>query len=170
MIESDLNAKIEKAEANWNEVVHGAPDGNAWGFFSYGDACGAIGGGVGMFTWFDSRAELLEFIASTLPCSPPGPSEADVDTVEAETRQIIDALSVGKLEDSEAVARLNRVLASFSHIEWIGTFEALLSGPHEYASLVRGHFRGRDADRNDTSPIQPQETTDFQDFLMTWGV
>ena len=169
MFESDLHAKIEKAEANWNAVVHGAPDGNAWGFFSYGDACGAIGGGVGMFTWFDSRAELLEFIASTLPYSPPGPSGADVDTVEAETRQIVDAMSVGELDDSAAVARLNGVLASFSQIKWIGTFEALLSGSHEYASLVRERFRGSDADGNDTSPIQPQETADFRDFLMTWG-
>jgi hypothetical protein len=50
---------------------------NSLGFFGYGDAPGAIGGGYGLFHWFGSRGALLDHLADHLTYESPGQSDTD---------------------------------------------------------------------------------------------
>ena len=168
---SDFSVKAEKALSKWQSVVQGDPGNNVWGFFSFGDAPAAIGGGVGTFVWFSNRDEMLSFIADTLPYEPPGASDADWQAVALETTVITDQMKSKEIDDEAGVNKLNSILKTFSQIEWMGTKEDLLSGSHRYAVEVRSAFRdSKDADARPREPIQQDEEHAFYEFLDGWGI
>jgi hypothetical protein len=168
MAEDDFEERAERAEASWGEVSSGAPpDDHAWGFFSYGDAPAAIGGGVGMFTWFADRASMLSFIEETLPYHPPGRADQDPDEIASETAVVVEKMRIGTFADHEGIQHLNKVLKTCSQLKWIGTVTDLLSDDHTYALEVRSAFR---SDEDDRGPISEDEKDDFFDFLDTWGI
>ena len=170
MSDDNFQARIEQAETNWQSAAQGNPGDNTWGFFSYGDAPGGIGGGVGTFIWFPNRNEMLDFIATTLPYSPPGRSDQDWGSVASRTAAIVEEMKQGTIEDLVGVERLNEVLKTFSQIEWTGTFSELLTAEHSYATEVRAAFRNEDEDETSSAPIQPEEEEAFREFLETWGI
>ena len=49
MSDQDIDKLVEQAEQNWQGITHGNPNGKKWGFFSYGDAPPAMGGGWEVF-------------------------------------------------------------------------------------------------------------------------
>lgn len=181
MSDDILQARIDQAEANWHSCGQGDPELNSWGLFSYGDAPGGLGGGVGGFLWFPTRIEMLEFIASTLPYCPPGPISRDCEAVASETAAIIEQMKCGNVTDPVGIAELNKTLKHFSQITWTGTFRELLTEPHPYAVLVRTAFRSEShgqAESDDPveageqasgAPIPPAEEPAFREFLGTWG-
>jgi hypothetical protein len=167
----DLEERCERAEASWGEVSSGAPpDDHEWGFFSYGDAPAAIGGGSGMFTWFPDRASMLSFIEETLPYHPPGQATLDPDEIASETAVVVEKMRIGTLTDHEGIQHLNKVLKTCSQLKWIGTVTDLLSDDHTYALEVRSAFRSDDDDEANSGPISEDEKDDFFDFLDTWGI
>jgi hypothetical protein len=169
--EDDLDDRAERAEASWQEVSSGAPPDDAeWGFFSYGDAPAAIGGGVGMFTWFPDRASMLEFIEETLPYYPPGQSNLDADEIAENASAVVEKLRLGTLTDEDGRQHLNKVLETCSQLNWIGTVENLLSGNHPYVVQVREAFREDDEEESEGVPISEDEKEDFYEFLETWGI
>ncbi|MFM7165023.1 MAG: hypothetical protein ACKO3T_07210 [Planctomycetaceae bacterium] len=170
MSDDKLQARIDRAESNWNSGAQGDPGTYTWGLFSYGDAPGAMGGGVGMFIWFPSRNDLLDFIASTLPYSPPGPTSLDCEAVASETAAIVENMKCGRLADPDGIAQLNKVLQHFSQITWAGTFTQLLTEPHPYAQEVRAAFRMEDRDIWSDDAITEAEEPAFRGFLNMWGI
>jgi hypothetical protein len=170
MSDDDLQSRIEQAETNWQSVAQGNPGDNTWGFFSYGDAPGGIGGGVGMFIWFPDRNEMLDFIATTLPYYPPGRGDLDWGSVASQSAAIVEEMKSADIDDAVGVERLNEVLRTFSQIEWTGTFEELLRGGHSYATEVRAAFRNEDEEGSSGAPIQPDEQEAFCEYLETWGI
>lgn len=164
-----LEARVEAAEASWQDVQQGRPDGHTWGFFSYGDAPGAIGGGIGAFAWFPDRDSMLRFISATLPYSPPGQAALDPDEIAANTEAIVTQLLAGAISDSEGIARLNSVLRTCSQIQWMGTVDDLLQGDHPYALEVRQAFRDDDENEPSSGPVGDSEREDFFEFLEEWG-
>ena len=173
MTEDDLEERVERAEASWQEVSSGAPpDDYAWGFFSYGDAPASIGGGVGMFTWFPDRASMLAFIEETLPYYPPGRSNLDPDEIATETASVVEKLRIGTVTDHSGIQHLNKVLKTCSQFNWIGTVTDLLAGDHPYAVEVRSAFRSDDDSEGDTEgePIDEDEKEEFFEFLESWGI
>ncbi len=169
--EDDLDERIERAEASWQEVSSGAPPDDAeWGFFSYGDAPPAIGGGVGMFTWFPDRNSMLEFIEHTLPYFPPGQSNLDFDEIAENTAVVVEKIRLGAISDLDGIKELNEVLVTCSQLNWIGTVTDLLTGNHPYAIEVRAAFRDDDDEDADGGPIDEDEKEDFFEFLESWGI
>jgi hypothetical protein len=169
--EDDLDDCAERAEASWQEVSSGAPPENCeWGFFSYGDAPPAIGGGVGMFTWFSDRASMLEFIEETLPYYPPGQSDLDANEIAGNASAVVEKLRLGTLTDEDGRQQLNKVLETCSQLNWIGTVSDLLSGKHPYVVEVRKTFRDDEDDDADGGPIGEEEKEEFFAFLDTWGI
>ncbi len=76
----------------------------------------------------------------------------------------------GDLDDMVATDRLNEALRNFSQIKWIGTFDDLLGGSHEYARLVPTEFRDSDEESTELSgPIDESELTNFKEFIALWG-
>ena len=169
--DDDLEERIERAEASWQEVSSGAPPEDCeWGFFSYGDAPPAIGGGVGMFTWFPDRNSMLEFIEHTLPYNPPGQSDLDPDEIAENTAAVAEKLRLGTLGDLDGLKELNEVLVTCSQLDWMGTVDDLLSGNHPYAVHVRQAFRDDEDEEAEGGPIKEDEKEEFFEFLETWGI
>jgi hypothetical protein len=171
MTKDNLQEKIEIANSLWETAVSVPEKVNWWGFYAYGDAPGAIGGGFGSFIWFDQRSDMLEFIAQVLPYSPPGRSDLDWGNVAQETAAIVEQMSTQEIDDQAAVSQLNSALASFSQFEWIGTFADLLAGQHQYAKSVREEYWSmqEDSEENSSKPINDEVIGDFKDFLSEWG-
>lgn len=169
MSDYSLEKRIEKAENNWQSDELSNPRVNPFGFFCYSDASAAIGGGVGMFTWFPDRISMLDFIAETLPYCPPGQMGLDWGSVALGTEAIINEMKLGSIDDSTGVQRLNSVLKTFSQIEWLGTLNELLSGDHPYATQVRMEFRDQEDEQKSDKPIQIEEQESFFEFLAAWG-
>ena len=171
MSDDDLDSRIEQAEASWQEVSSGPPsDDCEWGFFSYGDAPPAIGGGVGMFTWFQDRNSMLDFIADTLPYYPPGQASLDPDEIAENTAAVVEKLRLGTISDLDGIKELNEVLVTCSQINWMGTVTDLLAGNHPYAIEVRQAFREDDEEETEGGPISTDEKEDFFEFLESWGI
>jgi hypothetical protein len=169
--DDDLHERIERAEASWQEVSSGAPpEDSEWGFFSYGDAPPAIGGGVGMFTWFPDRNSMLEFIEHTLPYNPPGQSDLDPNEIAENTAAVVEKLRLGTIGDLDGLKELNEVLVTCSQLDWMGTVDDLLSGNHPYAVHVRQAFRGDEEEEAEGGPIEEDEKEEFFEFLETWGI
>ena len=123
-----------------------------------------------MFIWFPNRHEMLDFIATTLPYSPPGRSDPDWGPVAAITTAIVEEMISGTIDDAVGVERLNETLQTCSQIKWTGTFNELLTREHSYAIKVRMAFRDEDGDDTSGDPIQPNEKKAFCEFLETWGI
>jgi hypothetical protein len=171
MSNDDLEKKIEDANSRWEKTVS-VPEEVDWhGFYAYGDAPAAIGGGFGSFIWFSHRSEMLDFIKHVLPYSPPGRSDLDWEKVAHETSDIIDQMNQKQIDDKTGISQLNTALASFSQIEWMGTFGDLLGGEHHYAKNVREEFSSmlESADGETSAPIKDDAIEDFKEFLSTWG-
>lgn len=169
--DDDLDERIERAEASWQEVSSGAPpDDCEWGFFSYGDAPPAIGGGVGMFTWFPDRNSMLEFIEHTLPYFPPGQSNLDFDEIAENTAVVVEKIRLGAISDLVGIKELNEVLVTCSQLNWMGTVNDLLTGNHPYAIEVRAAFREDGEEETGGGPVSKDEKEDFFEFLESWGI
>lgn len=165
----DLEARVKDAEARWQATVLGNPGECEWGFFSYGDAPAAIGGGIGMFAWFSDRQSMLDFIASSLPYCPPGPSHLDPDEVATRTSTIVAKLKLGTVSDPEGINELNTALVNCSQLTWMGTVTDLLTGDHPYALEVRQAFHDSVDDEPSSAPIDEGRTQEFFEFLQEWG-
>lgn len=176
MSDDMLEILIDKANDNWQSAMQGnptdlsGPADKIWGFFSYGDAPPAIGGGTGVFVWFPDRISMLEFIKETLPYSPPGQYGLDWDEVAKNTATIIENMKVGSVTDCDGIRSLNEVLKTFSQIEWLGTFDELMNGDHPYITEVREEFRLRETGKKSNRPIKPEELDALREFLTDWGI
>jgi hypothetical protein len=170
MADDELQERIEQAEANWQDATSGNPGQLEWGFFCYGDASPAIGGGDGMFTWFPDRNAMLAFIEESLPYCPPGPAHIDADEVARKTAAVVEKLRTGSLADHDGIQQLNAILKGFSQLTWIGTVTDLLKGDHPYATTVRSQFRQGDGEENNGGPILEREKQGFFEFLESWGI
>lgn len=77
MSEVEMDRLSEEAQDVALAASEFVPKHESWGFESYGDASGGIGGGVGGFLWFDSREALPgeqladRHVSSALHCSVP---------------------------------------------------------------------------------------------------
>jgi hypothetical protein len=168
--EEELQNSIDQANDLWAKLERGPENGTWWGFYAYGDAPPAIGGGFGGFVWFPERDEMLEFIRLALPYSPPGRSDLDWGKVARETSEIVDQMKNGDLTDVTATTLLNGVLQTFSQFEWMGTFNNLLEGQHRYAIEVRKEFRSQlESSVKPSSQIEEGEFSEFKEFIEVWG-
>jgi hypothetical protein len=138
---NEYDVRTERAQAAGNEAQDRDPREHPFGFYSYGDAAGAIGGGVGAFLWFPTRESLLAYFSEHLTYQNPGPASSDETKVDASVRSALATFegSGGPLESLIPV--LNPILRNYSQIEWIGEFKDLAAGEQEFEKGVRTSFR-----------------------------
>ena len=110
------------------------------GFFSRGDAIGAIGGGMGAFLWFPSFSELYQFLANYFVVLSPGQCDLDHKKVFNEVARIVKQLAEGKTNKETAIQKINKAAQHFSQIEWIGEMEDLTGGGSDFAKKLREYF------------------------------
>jgi hypothetical protein len=108
--------QMEKDQQNQNE--------DTWGMFSYGDAPPAIGGGMGVFCWFDSRDELLDFIVKTLPFCPPGPGSDNP----IETAKLVNVITIPS-------PKFKLILHEFCRFLRLGRYDHQLKMYHHFCPV-----------------------------------
>lgn len=171
MTDEEYDAICEQADKLWLEAHDEKPNDSFWGMYSYGDAPGGIGGGVGSFVWFPSEDLLLDFIAAVLPFSPPGPASMDHALTAKKVKEIVEQVRSGDSDLNVSRAELNDVLKRYSQIEWFGTFEELRSGESDYSKKVLERFRYmEDEDEGPPRELSDQEVDEFIDFLREYGI
>lgn len=171
--EEEYERRTEQArEVGWAAAAK-SPGEKSWGFFSYGDAPGAIGGGVGQFQWYESREEMLEYVRRHLTFLMPGQSSIDPGRVAREVEETMANFS-GKDEDLENLRlKLNKSLRTFSIISWWGTFPTLLQSDESFPASVRSWCREEMSNYEEegtSEPIADEELDDFLTALHEYGM
>lgn len=165
-----IDKKTDGAEKLWQKSRCTANNDKDWGFYSYGDASPAIGGGIGTFVWFDSKNEMIEFISNTLPYAPPGPSDTDTAAVAKKTSLITEQYKKDDLNSETFLEQLNKVLVSHSQLTWLGTFEELKTGSSVYALNLRSEFKENcELEENFKKNIPKSHLNNFKQFLEEYG-
>jgi hypothetical protein len=139
------------------------------GFFSRGDAIGAIGGGMGVFLWFPNFPELYQFLANYFVVLSPGRCDLDHAKVFNEAAQIVKELAEGKINKKTAIQKINKAAQHFSQIEWIGEMEDLTSGSSEFANKLREYFY-EFKEISDQGIIKKEDLEDFIIKISEYGI
>jgi hypothetical protein len=124
-----------------DEVSTRVPTEASWGYYGCDD-------NIGCFQWFESWAELLEFIGEhevNLGDQSDGDVNPDLEEARAEVRKIVVAMLAGRLSVAEGLLQLNSALSG-SQIWWWGQIGELLDGSGEFAKEVRLRFWGNPED------------------------
>jgi hypothetical protein len=155
-----------------NEARKFSPRPSTWGFFSYGHAPAAIGGGMGSFLWFPSRTALLDFIAKYLTYLAPGPANEDHEAVANSVSLIVKRLKKKEIDDLSAKRSLNAKLKNYSQIEWIGTLHNLLEGRGDFPRKIRSWFRENESGSEEpsASAISAADRGKFVKALKEYGI
>jgi len=144
------------------------PSLDSWGFFSYSDGPAAAGGGLGVFHWFQTFQEMSGYIGKHLPFLDDGPSSDDPQPVAEKVASIVESCKTPQ-DLVSRIPDLNTTLASYSQIEWAGTFNDLCNDEHEYAAKVRKDFWEQSGDSNDKA-IGSGQIEQFKDYISTYGI
>ena len=165
-VPTEFQHLVDEVEDKILKNIERIPENSTWGFYSYGDAPGGIGGGSGCFLWFESKEDTLDYIGRLLAVSPSGPSSSDYPAILQSTAAIVREWEAEKINTTSALDRLNTVLRHHSQIEWCGQFEELISGESEFAKGVRSTVR----DDESSDSIKPEELQDFLEELSLYGI
>jgi hypothetical protein len=139
------------------------------GFFSRGDAIGAIGGGMGVFLWFPNFPELYQFLANYFVVLSPGRCDLDHEKVFNEVGLIVKDLAEGKDNKEASIQKINKAAQHFSQIEWIGEMEDLTSGSSEFAKELREYFY-EFKEIADQGIIKKDDLKDFIQKISEYGI
>ena len=167
--EEELSLKASKEINSKNLETY--QDGHV-GFFSRSDACGAIGGGMGIFFWFKNYNDLYQFLADYFVVLAPGPADQDHEKVFVQVAQIIKELAAQKIQKEEAIAKVNKTARNFSQLEWIGSLEDLETGNSPFAVELRKSFLEDRKDENisENRVILRSERDEFVEYLGAFGI
>ncbi len=142
-----------------------------WGYFG----CDYFPG-VGLFFWFDTKEQLLEYLSEYEGAD----SEShDLEFLRAEMRKITDDIRAGRLDFEVARQQFNAVLKDHLDIEWMGHFDEMQSGKHPFCNQIREEFLEESMETDDesigmddesTAPaIAPEQVEDFIIMLHNYG-
>lgn len=111
------------------------------GLFAYSDAPAPIcGSGIGMFHWFQTKTEILEFVPDYMAWYHPSPSSMSAEQI-ADTGQSVVAgfdASHGDLEQLRG--DLNQFMQNMWQIDWWGQFGELIDGCGYFPARIRADF------------------------------
>lgn len=168
-----------QAQAIFAEAAERKAKKTDWGFYSYGDGPPAAGGGVGGFSWFASRREMLEAVRAHLVYFCPGPDTKDPATVAKEVATAVKGMGSSASGREAARNRANAALKGFAQIEWWGTFASLLEGDGAFERGIRASFRSEDEEDDEEPggkgkaadrPITAGELAAFREYLQMYGM
>ncbi len=151
------HAELEQAFENSFEKE---PASYSWGFFAYDDAPGAAGGGAGNFSWFDSKQELVSFLAK-FPLLAHSAETIDTDRF-VEAKNFLASVAPDNF-DQKAVDELNKINAGVEQIQWFGQLDDLLSGESEFVKGMRAFFS------KSSKKLAKSQIPEFAEFLRKWG-
>lgn len=169
--EEAFKVRQEAANDALQEAAMREPTLACWGVESYGDGPAAWGGGVGGFAWFETQADLLDFMAEHLTFLNIGPADVDPGRVGREAQAILASYRAGALDADATRERLNVALRGFQQVRWWGPLQDLLTCEADFPREVRAWFRGElEDEEEEAAPIQEEELEEFLGMLSEWGI
>jgi len=163
----------EKLAEELRDIIHkndlGTYKNGKVGFFSRGDAIGAVGGGMGAFLWFPSYSELYQFLANYFVVLSPGRCDLDHKKAFNEVARIVKELAGGKINKETAIEKINKAAKHFSQIEWIGKMEDLTGGSSEFARKLREYFY-ETKELSYQGIIKKEDLEDFIEKIVDYGI
>ena len=174
MSKDKYEKRFEEAEQASRDANERVPNSSTWGMFTFGVPA-AIGGSVGVFLWFETRDDLLEFVAEDLCFAPHGLAGSNAFEVTEKVREVIVRVRTDEMDWEAGRIEVNGILHKFSQIEWWGIFPDLRSAEHPYAAIVVNEFREQQtgepsAADGDVAEIGDDELEEFREFISTWGL
>ena len=132
---SEIASKEAELQEALTEANSFEPTESSWGFFAYDDAPGGIGGGSGMFCWFESRDKMCDFIErypllSQSSYEPEDDDKARIDDIERSVKAAINEFRSNADNSEKVLKDINSKLRRIEQIKWWGRFSELLSGDH----------------------------------------
>lgn len=151
------HAELEQA---FEKSFEKDPTSYSWGFFAYDDAPGVIGGGVGNFSWFDSKDELVSFLAK-FPLLAHSSDSSDTELF-VKAKNFLSSVAPENF-DQKVVDELNKMISGVEQIQWFGQLDDLLSGETEFAEGLRKFFS------QSSDKLANNRIPEFAEFLRGWG-
>jgi hypothetical protein len=132
-----------------------------WGYF----ACDDNVFGVGLFLWFNTQEQLLEFLSEYEGADS---ERHEPGLLQGEMRKVADQIKAGCLGIEEARQRFNELLKGHLDIVWIGNFDEMLSGEHPFCTQMRAEFLEVE-DESTVPAVAPTQVKDFIEVLHSYG-
>jgi hypothetical protein len=165
----EYERRAEAAREVGSAASSRTPHANSFGFFAYGDAPEAIGGGIGVFQWFASSKALFDYLADHLTYMNAGQSGTDPFATHVAVKNAVNKFRKVDAPLKLLIPKLNRLLRTYSQITWIGTLRDLKEGNGKYERGLRKEFRESLESEAGTRPIQRSEVAEFLEFLSQYG-
>lgn len=175
----------EEALDLWAEANEFIPESPDWGFFSIDQNPVGIGG----FTWFPTKAAMLQFFWEIIPPAMANDSATAVRRMSKVCREHVSRHEMGESTTAQLVEDLNNGLKGATEIQWVGTFGDMVSGPIPFCQVLRAKFHANrsespvdeDHDTIDVdsspkllkrygTPVDDADLEDFREFLGEWGL
>jgi len=172
----------EEADNAFAIASEHSPKSSSWGFFSYLDVPPAFcGSGMGGFSWFATKEEMLDFLEEAYPCS----TRKDDEDKEAVCALVKEKRMLTSDDHMAVMELLNEELGGHLQMEWVGTLKDLHTGNHRYALYLRARFRTDDLEdcsddvrlespleilERHGQPLKAGERSDFMDYIAEWGI
>lgn len=150
-----------------NEAHEKLPEKDSWGLFAYSDAPPVIcGSGIGAFSWFDSRIDMIEFVAENLAWWHPAPSSMEPMEIATGVKAILKETDPTIADLEQLRSDLNEFMQNMWQIEWWGQFQDLCEGAGEFPTKIRGSF----CENNDVpEAISENRIRDFGEYMRNYG-
>lgn len=140
------------------------PQENRFGLFSR-NTMAIHGTNEGCFEWYPTAEALRTAIGGDTLVR----LADDAEMHAVVHRRVADFLATcppERLFDDDAFAPLAEAMASVTELEWIGTFDDILSGQRPFERAVRAEFRTLGGEEEDVDgEIEPVEIPDFLDYI-----
>lgn len=129
---------------------------------------GSVLSAVGVFLWFESRAEMAAYIRHVEPQI----YELDEDersVLLVAVEEPLSALQSGTMDLETARGAINAAAANHFAIDWAGTFDELCRGDREWARELRQSFREHSDEESSAEPISADELEAFVEYVSEYG-
>jgi hypothetical protein len=135
------------------------------------DAPAPIGGFYVPPMWFDSRREMILFLAKKLDSNGYGFTKKDTNRVELLRKRII-TLADKTPHWPALIQKLNRLLAHIAQIEWVGSFDDLCNGRNTLAEKTASEIVKAfcEVKKINVRTIPDEMRKEFTGFLREWGM
>ena len=166
--------RTEAAQQVYIQANEREPRDTDWGLLVTDDSVGPPASSFRFFAWFETRDQLLDFVASDLVLSAGEPPEEDeAEAVLADVAALVRKVRDGGMSREELAQAFADRLDSSQTLDWMGTFQELCTDDAAAAQEIRSEYWGvREDDHDEDSPQPPiseDEREDFVEFLRSYG-
>jgi hypothetical protein len=155
----------EAALALGNEASQRDPRTAPFGYYGGGSF---VMDGVRLFLWFESMADLVQFLVDGEPQIFDIEDPDDLKAYRDKVKPMLDELQRDGFSE-ETRAALNAATKDFMVIDWWGQFDELTKGETAFSRDKLEGYLDLDPDEDEAVALQPDDMDGFIEYLQTCG-